>query len=158
MQNLRSQFLQMKITKGSNVAVHYILRADGPEGEIIEETRPNEPMRFVFLEDQMLPKFEKALEGLSAGEKFTVSIEAADAYGDEDENLFIEFPKSDFIVDGELDEEALEEGEVIPMEGPEGEIIEGVVCEVNLNTVVLDFNHPLAGENLYFEGSVVEVG
>jgi FKBP-type peptidyl-prolyl cis-trans isomerase SlyD len=62
-----------------------------------------------------------------------------------------------FIEDGELDEEIFQEGEIIPLESPEGDIIEGVVCEVKLNSVVLDFNHPLAGEDLFFEGSVVSV-
>jgi FKBP-type peptidyl-prolyl cis-trans isomerase SlyD len=62
-----------------------------------------------------------------------------------------------FIEDGELDEEIFQEGEIIPLESPDGDIIEGVVCEVKLNSIVLDFNHPLAGEDLLFEGTVVSV-
>ena len=95
--------------------------------------------------------------GLSAGDSFTISIPCADAYGDEQENLFIEYPKSTFLEDGEIDEEMLQEGEIIPLESPEGDIIEGVVCEVKLNSIILDFNHPLAGEDLLFEGSVISV-
>ncbi len=147
----------MKITKGSKIAVNYILRADGPEGELIEETLPDDPMRFVLGEDPMLPKFEQALMGLQAGEKFKVSIVAEEAYGEELENLFVEFPKSDFIEEGELDEEIFQEGEIVPMQTPDGEMVEGVVCEVKLNSIILDFNHPLAGEDLFFEGEVVEV-
>lgn len=147
----------MKITKGSKIALQYKLHADGPEGELIEETRLDEPMEFVMGDDPMIPKFEEALMGLQAGEKFTVSIKAADAYGEEDEKLFVEFPKSDFIEDGELADEIFEEGEIVPMETPEGEVVEGVVCEVKLNSIVLDFNHPLAGEDLYFEGQVIAV-
>jgi FKBP-type peptidyl-prolyl cis-trans isomerase SlyD len=157
MPNLRRIILNMKITKGSKVAVSYVLRADGPEGELIEETRENEPLEFIFKEDPMLPHFESAIEGLTSGEHFKVSIPAKDAYGEEQEELFIEFPKSHFLVDGEYDEEMLAEGEIIPMESPDGEVIEGVVCEVTLNSVILDFNHPLAGENLYFEGKVESV-
>jgi FKBP-type peptidyl-prolyl cis-trans isomerase SlyD len=114
-------------------------------------------MSFVFGEDAMLPKFEEALLGLSAGDSFTIEIPCDDAYGPEQENLFIEYPKSMFLEDGEIDEDMLQEGEVIPLESPEGDIIEGVVCEVKLNSVILDFNHPLAGEDLLFEGSVVSV-
>ncbi|MBL0315525.1 MAG: FKBP-type peptidyl-prolyl cis-trans isomerase [Flavobacteriales bacterium] len=147
----------MKIAKGSKIALHYKLHSDGPEGELIEETRQEEPMEFVMGDDPMIPKFEEALMGLQAGEKFTVSIKALDAYGEEDEKLFVEFPKSDFIEDGELNEEIFEEGEIVPMETPDGEVVEGVVCEVKLNSIVLDFNHPLAGEDLYFEGEVVSV-
>jgi FKBP-type peptidyl-prolyl cis-trans isomerase 2 len=102
----------MKIAPGKRVSVHYMLYADGPEKELIEETRQDDPMIFTYGDDPMLPKF---------------------------------------------DEELFQEGEIIPLESPEGDIIEGVVCEVKLNSIVLDFNHPLAGEDLLFEGEVVGV-
>ena len=151
------QLAAMKIAPGKEVAVHYTLYVVNDEKELIEETRNDDPMRFVFGQDSMLAKFEQALLGLSAGDAFTVSIPCDEAYGPEQENLFIEYPKSMFIEDGELDEEIFQEGEIIPLESPEGDIIEGVVCEVKLNSVVLDFNHPLAGEDLLFEGTVVSV-
>jgi FKBP-type peptidyl-prolyl cis-trans isomerase SlyD len=148
----------MKAVKGKQVDVHYVLHIDGPEGEIVEKTAGGDPLRFVLGEDPMLPKFEGAVEGLAAGEKFTVSILCADAYGEEDTELFMEFPKSEFLgEDGELDEELFAEGEVIPMQTHDGQVVHGVVSEVKLNSVVIDFNHPLAGENLYFEGEVVAV-
>jgi len=148
----------MKISKGSNVAVSYSLRAEGPQGEMIEETRPEEPLRFVMGDDQMLAKFEEVLMGKSAGDKFTLAISASDAYGEEQENLFMEFPKSDFMNDeGELDEELFQEGEIVPMETQDGDMVEGVVCEVKLNSIIIDFNHPLAGEDLYFQGEVLDV-
>jgi FKBP-type peptidyl-prolyl cis-trans isomerase SlyD len=148
----------MKISPGKHVAVHYTLFAVGEdENELIEETRLDDPMRFIFGKDPMLPKFEEALLGLGVGDRFSISIPCGEAYGEEQESLFIEYPKSMFLEDGELDEELLEEGEIIPLESPEGDIIEGVVCEVKLNSIVLDFNHPLAGEDLLFEGSVVSV-
>ena len=151
------QLAAMKIAPGKEVAVHYTLYVVDDVKELIEETRNDDPMRFVFGQDSMLAKFEQALLGLSAGDAFTVSIPCDEAYGPEQENLFIEYPKSMFIEDGELDEEIFQEGEIIPLESPEGDIIEGVVCEVKLNSVVLDFNHPLAGEDLLFEGTVVSV-
>jgi FKBP-type peptidyl-prolyl cis-trans isomerase SlyD len=151
------QFAAMKIEPGKRVSVNYSLYADGPEKELIEETRKDDPMQFTFGEDPMLPKFEAALLGLEAGDTFTIAIPAAEAYGDEQEALFIEYPKSTFIEEGELDEELFQEGEIIPLESPEGDIIEGVVCEVKLNSIVLDFNHPLAGEDLLFEGEVLSV-
>ena len=153
----RRHLAAMKIAPGKEVAVHYTLYVVGDEKELIEETRNDDPMRFVFGQDSMLAKFEQALLGLSAGDNFTISIPCDDAYGQEQENLFIEYPKSMFIEDGELDEEIFQEGEIIPLESPEGDIIEGVVCEVKLNSIVLDFNHPLAGEDLLFEGTVVSV-
>ena len=147
----------MKIENGKQVTLQYVLRAGGPEGEIMEETLPEEPMSFVMGAEPMLAKFEQAILGLSAGDKFTVFIEMADAYGDEDEDLFIEFPKETFIVDGELDEDMFEEGEVVPMKTQEGEEVMGIVDEVKLNSIVIDFNHPLVGEDLHFEGEILEV-
>ncbi|MFN9974742.1 MAG: peptidylprolyl isomerase, partial [Phycisphaerae bacterium] len=95
---------------------------------------------------------------LSAGESFIVSIACSDAYGEEDNELFMEFPKSEFLGDdGELDDELFAVGEVIPMQTQEGQVVHGIVTEVKLNSLVIDFNHPLAGENLYFEGRLVLV-
>jgi FKBP-type peptidyl-prolyl cis-trans isomerase SlyD len=155
---LRRNSKQMKITTGSKVGVHYVLRCDNAEGELIEETRPEEPLVFTFGEDPMLPKFEKAVEGLQSGDKFTVFIPAIEAYGEEDESLYVEFPKSEFIAEGEVHDELFEIGEIIPMQTPEGQTLEATVSEVRLNTIVLDFNHPLAGEDLYFEGHIAKVG
>lgn len=138
--------------------MHYTLHLDGPEGEIVERTTEEEPLRFVLGEDPMLPKFEEAVSGLSAGESFIVSIPCSDAYGEEDNELFMEFPKSEFLGDdGELDDELFAVGEVIPMQTQEGQVVHGIVTEVKLNSLVIDFNHPLAGENLYFEGRLVLV-
>ena len=67
-------------------------------------------------------------------------------------------PKSDFIgEDGEMDDELFEVGEVVPMNTPEGDEVYGVVVEVKLNTIVIDFNHPLADEDLYFTGVIAQV-
>ncbi len=149
----------MRVEPGKKVAVHYILRADGPEGEVIEQTKTTDPMEFVLGQDPMLPKFERALQGLQAGEKFTVAIVSADAYGDEDESLYMEFPKEMFIgEEGEFDEDMFQEGEVVPMQTPDGQEVVGVVAEVKLNSLVIDFNHPLAGQDLYFEGEIIAVG
>jgi len=148
----------MKIENGRHVEVHYTLHVEGPEGEVVEQTVDGEPLSFVFGEDPMLPKFEKAIEGLGAGDKFTVAIACADAYGQEDEELFMEFPKSEFVGDdGEWDDELFAEGEVVPMNTPDGQTVQGVVSEVKLNSIIIDFNHPLAGEDLYFEGHIKSV-
>lgn len=147
----------MPISHGDTVTLHYTLRAEHAEGEIIEVTTAEEPMVFVHGQDPLLPKFLEALVGKNQGEKVQVFISAADAYGEEEENLFVEYPKSTFLVDGELDEEAIQEGEVIPMNTPDGEVVYGVVAEVKLNSVVLDFNHPLAGTDLFFDIDIVQV-
>jgi FKBP-type peptidyl-prolyl cis-trans isomerase SlyD len=145
------------IENGAAVALAYTLRVDSYEGEVVEEVTSEEPIEFVFGEQSMLPMFENAIRGLTQGAAFKVSIPFAEAYGEEDEGAYVEIPKSEFIAEGEWDEELFAEGEVVPMNTPEGETLYGVVAEVKINSLVIDFNHPLAGEDLYFEGIVLKV-
>lgn len=146
------------IKEGSTVEVHYELHIDDANGELVESTFEQGPMSFVFKTDPMIEGFEKAIAGLKAGDKFEVAIPCAEAYGEEQDEYFMEFPKSEFIGDdGEWDEELFAVGEVIPMQTPEGYQVQGVVEEVKLNSIVIDFNHPLAGENLFFKGEIVSV-
>lgn len=147
----------MKIEKGKLVSVDYSLYTDGPEGELIEETTAEEPFEFIFGHEHMLDKFEEALSTLEAGQSFSVLIKAKDAYGEESEDAFVELEKSMFVVDGELDEELLQEGEIVPLEDEEGNEVLGVVAENRDDSVVVDLNHPLAGVDLYFDGEVLEV-
>ena len=108
-------------------------------------------------EEQVLPAFEAALNGLKPGDSFDFKLSVEDAYGEEDEEAYVEVPKSAFIVDGELDESVLEIGEVVPMQTEDGEEVIGVVAELRLNSVVVDFNHPFAGLELHFVGEVLRV-
>ncbi|MGF1565592.1 MAG: peptidylprolyl isomerase [Flavobacteriales bacterium] len=147
----------MKVQKGKMVAVQYRLHADGPEGELIEETTTDAPLEFIFGHEDLLEHFEAVLLDKQAGDAFEVHIKADDAYGAEDEDAIVEMPLSTFVVDGEIDTEMLQEGEMVPMVDEEGNELLGVVVEVDENNVVLDFNHPLAGIDLYFNGSVIEV-
>ncbi|MFM1931473.1 MAG: hypothetical protein RL226_776 [Bacteroidota bacterium] len=147
----------MKIEKGTLVVLDYSLYENGPDGELIEETSAEEPFEFIYGHEEMLPKFEAAILGKAAGEQFSVAIAAEEAYGLEDPEAIVEFEKSMFMVDGELDDELFEEGEYIPMEDEEGNEVLGIVTEVGLNHVTLDFNHPLAGIDLYFDGEIKEV-
>lgn len=147
----------MKIEKGKLVELEYSLFLDDPNGELVEETTENEPFSFVFQVEEMIPRFEKELLGKQAGDTFSFAVPCDEAYGKESIDFIVEFPKSAFLVDGELDEEAIAEGEVVPMTDDDGNLLEGYVVENKLNTVVIDFNHPLAGEDLYFDGKVLDV-
>lgn len=148
----------MKVENGKTVAVHYRLHLDGFEGELFEETSEDQPLEFEIGAGEMIPAFEAAIMGLEEGQEFQIHIPCADAYGEEKEEFYMELPKSDFIgEDGEMDDELFEVGEVVPMNTPEGDEVYGVVVEVKLNTIVIDFNHPLADEDLYFTGVIAQV-
>ncbi len=145
------------IAKGKVVKLEYKMFIGGAEGEMIEETREGEPFVFVYKVEEMLPAFEANLDGKSIGEDFNFLIKSDDAYGDYVEERVVEFDKSVFLVDDEIDEEALAEGEMVPMTDDKGVEVDAFVLENKLNSVVLDFNHPLAGEDLYFVGKVLSV-
>lgn len=147
----------MKITPGMYIELNYSLYLDHIKGELIERTSKEDPFSFIFKEDEMLIEFENRIEGLSIGEKFSFALSKEEAYGTYDDERVVEFDKSVFLIDGELDEEAIAEGEVVPMQDEDGHELEGFIIENKKQTVVIDFNHPLAGENLYFEGEVLKI-
>lgn len=147
----------MKITKNTVVSISYRLYSNDADNELIEETEQGDPFSFLYGHGEVLPGVESGLDGLSTGDQFTIALKCEEAFGPEREDLYHEFPKSEFMVDGELNEELLEEGEVIPMQDDQGNEVYGVVSENRLNSIIIDFNHPLAGEDIRYEGEVVAV-
>ncbi|HBL77448.1 MAG: peptidylprolyl isomerase [Bacteroidetes bacterium GWF2_42_66] len=147
----------MEIRKNMMVSLTYDLRLDGVDGEIIEQATSEKPLSFVFGAGVMLPKFEDLLEGKKQGELFEISLPCKDAYGEEDEDAIVDLPKHIFFVDGEFDDEIIKEGNTVPMMSSNGQRMNGIVVEITDDTVKMDFNHPLAGEDLFFNGNVLEV-
>jgi FKBP-type peptidyl-prolyl cis-trans isomerase SlyD len=145
---------ELNISNGVYVEITYVLREDGPEGEELEVCPAEDPFGFTIGQDEVLPAFEAALMGKKGGDSFEFVLSEEDAYGPEDPEGFVEVPKSAFIVDGELDESIFEVDSVVPMETEDGEEMIGVVAEVQLNSVIVDFNHPFAGMPLHFAGEI----
>jgi len=145
------------IAPGKYAEISYILRENGPDGEELEICPADEAFGFMLGEGQVLPAFEAALHGLVAGDSFEFTLSVEDAYGEEDEEAYVEVPKSAFIVDGELDESIFEVGEAVPMQTEDGDEMIGVVSEARLNSVVVDFNHPFSGLSLHFVGEILGV-
>ena len=148
---------ELIISEGVYIEINYVLREEGPEGEELEVCPAEDPFGFVLGKGEVLPAFEAALMGKKGGDSFEFVLSIEDAYGEEDEEAFVEVPKSAFIVDGEMDESVFEVGEVVPMETEDGEEMIGVVSEVRLNDVIVDFNHPFAGVPLHFAGEITLV-
>lgn len=147
----------MQITKNTVVSLSYVLKRDDAKGEIIEETRENDPLVFLFGIGQMLPKFEEHLSTLKAGDDFEFTLASDDAYGEMDQDAIIDLDKSIFEVDGKIDLEMLAIGNVIPMRDEQGHMMQGTVVSVGSDLVRMDFNHPMAGNVLHFKGNVIEV-
>ena len=147
----------MKISKNKAVSLSYELRTDGKDGEIIETVEANHPLTFIFGINSMIPGFERNIENLKTGDRFAFLLGCEEAYGPAIEEAVQEIPIAAFVVDGEIDHEMLFEGNAIPMMDSNGNHLNGVIVEVKDDTVVMDFNHQLAGDSLYFTGTVVDV-
>lgn len=148
----------MKISKNKFVSVTYDLNVGGEDDlELMESATEERPLQFIFGTDSMLPAFEEELKGLETGSKFQFTLEPKHAYGEYVEENVVELPKNIFEIDGKFDGEYVKEGVTLPMMGANGERMNGSVLEVKEEVVVMDFNHPLAGETLHFSGEVIDV-
>lgn len=136
---------QLKIKDGVVVSLDYTLRLD--DGEVIDSSDGNEPLEYLHGYGQIIPGLEKALVGLTVGDSKTVVVPAAEAYGEVDMEAFEIVPRSMFPDDMEL-----EEGLALSLRDAEtNEPFDAAIAEVRETEVMLDFNHPLAGETLHFE-------
>ena len=147
----------MTIAKDKMVSVTYELKLDGKDGDVFEKAGIESPLVFLYGSGMMLPAFERALLNKKASDTFEISIAAVDAYGEVNEEAIVDLPKNIFMVDGKIDEELIAPGNSVPMMSTSGQRMEGLVVSVDENIVQMDFNHPLAGEDLHFTGEVLEV-
>lgn len=149
----------MKISENRLVTLEYRLKVKNDDGELelMEETTQEEPLRYYHGLGMMLPKFEEQLDGLAAGDEFEFMLPCADAYGEYDDENVVNLPRNIFEIDGKFDPEKVHEGAIVPLVDSEGNRINAEVVEVKDNSVKVDFNHPLAGEDLYFSGKIISV-
>lgn len=147
----------MKIGKNKVVTMTYTLRQENAEGEVIQKVDENRPFVQLFGAGTLLPAFEENLKDLEKGDTFGFELPADQAYGNSSEDAIIELEKNIFEIDGKVDTEMVAEGKMITMQDQHGNPLEGKVLAVKEESVIMDFNHPLAGENLYFSGKILDV-
>ena len=155
----KTNYKRMKISDERMVSLTYDLTVDNEDGEkeLMERATKKDPLKFLFGMGMMLDAFEKNIEGLSTGDKFSFTLTPEEAYGDYFEERVAELPKTLFEIDGQFDAERVTEGKTLPMMDSRGNRMMGSVLEVKTDVVIMDFNHPLAGEILHFDGEVVDV-
>jgi FKBP-type peptidyl-prolyl cis-trans isomerase SlyD len=141
----------MNVSKNKVVSISYELKVDG---DLIDVAQADNPLVFLYGHGQLLPLFEDNIKDLSEGDSFEFMISSQDGYGEVNDQAIVELPKEIFVIDGELQEDLLVLGNRLPMRDSEGNALDGTVVEVTDNSVVMDFNHPLAGKDLYFTGKV----
>jgi FKBP-type peptidyl-prolyl cis-trans isomerase SlyD len=149
----------MNISKDTVVAVNYHLTSsvDGGAENLVEQTSEEHPFVFLYGSGSLIPDFEKELLGKKAGDTFDFRIEAAKAYGVKEQDYLIKVNKESFYVDGKFDDTRVQVGNELEMNDAEGNVLIGVVTTIGIEDVTMDFNHPLAGHDLHFVGSVLEV-
>jgi FKBP-type peptidyl-prolyl cis-trans isomerase SlyD len=147
----------MTVAKDKMVSVTYELKLDGKDGDVFEKAGKDSPLVFLYGSGMMLPAFENGLVDKKINDTFEITIAAADAYGEVNEEAIVDLPKHIFMVDGKIDDQLITPGNSVPMMSTSGQRMEGLVVSVDENTVQMDFNHPLAGEDLYFTGEILEV-
>ena len=127
------------------IGFHYTLK--NPAGEVIDSSSGSDPLLFIEGSGQIIPGLEEQLLLLSVGDKRTIEVPSARAYGDHDAQLIMQVPKNRLPK-----AEGLEVGDQFATRGPNGEPAGVfVVTAVHADTVTLDGNHPLAGVDLTFE-------
>ena len=147
----------MKVGKNKVVTLTYKLQENDENGKILQEVDENRPFVHLFGVGTLLPAFEANLNNLEPEESFQFAIGAADAYGIKSDEAIIVLDKSIFEIDGVIDENLLFVGNKIVMQDQNGNPIEGIVLEIRDSNVLMDFNHPLAGQDIYFSGKILDV-
>ena len=136
------------IQNGSTVDVHYTGRLT--DGEVFDSSEGKAPLSFTVGTGQIIPGFENAIIGKVVGDKVTVNIPPAEAYGEIREDLYVKVPNTQLPGPVEV-------GQSLQAQGDQGDPINVMVKEVNEDHVIIDGNHPFAGKELVFDIEVVSV-
>jgi len=153
----------MKIQENAVVGLTYELKVSKEEDGIestpfsVEIRDDEDPFYFLFGQSGLPEKFEELLAGKSEGESFSFDIPMAEAYGEPDDELVISLPSDQFSGERGFSPEMLEEGNFLPLMDENGYSMQAKVLKNMGESLLLDFNHPLVGFDLHFEGKINEV-
>ena len=137
------------VQPGAEVSFDYTLTDDS--GKVVDSSKGKTPMHYVHGKGQIIPGLEKELAGMAVGGEKKVTVKPEDAYGPVDPRAFQEIPKE------KLPPEALQVGTMLMAQGPGGQGVPVRVHEIKDSTVIMDFNHPLAGKTLSFDVKITEI-
>ncbi len=139
-----------KVEKDSVVSLDYTLTLD--DGQVVDSSQGREPLDYLHGHGQLIAGLEKELQGMEVGEEKEVTVAPGEGYGERDPNAVEVVPLDIFPADMELTP-----GMGIQLQDGSGQVFQAYVVEVRPDGVVLDFNHPLAGQTLHFNVKVVGV-
>jgi peptidylprolyl isomerase len=135
---------------GDTVKIHYTGTLD--DGTEFDSSAGREPLEFAIGSGQVIPGFDSAVDGMTVGDSKTVTIPAGEAYGERHDQLVQEVPKTALP-----DDMKPEIGTQLQSQGPDGQVMNLLVTAVEVESITVDGNHPLAGQALTFAIELVEV-
>jgi FKBP-type peptidyl-prolyl cis-trans isomerase SlyD len=135
------------VADGQVVAMDYTLTVDG---EIVDTSKGNEPMEYLHGAGNIIIGLERELTGMKIGESKSVVVAPKDGYGELNPDAFMEVQRSEIPADI-----LIEVGAEIEVSDEDGHPMHAQVDEINDKTVLLNFNHPLAGMELHFDIKIV---
>lgn len=138
------------ITQNTVVQIHYTMTT--ADGEQIDSTLGDQPMIYLHGHQNIVPGLEAALEGAAVGAELAVVVAPADAYGEVNESSLLAFSRGDFPEDMEIEPDAK-----FATRDEDGELIAMWVVEVKADEVLMTTDHPLAGVELHYDVSVVDI-
>lgn len=140
----------MQISKGNQVTLHFALKLN--DGQVVDSTFDKEPATLVIGDGNLPEGFENLLLNLEAGAKQSFTIPPEEAFAQKNPNNIQQMKRSEFGPDMEL-----EVGLMVSFADANGAELPGVIKEIQDNLVIVDFNHPLAGEELTFDVEIINV-
>jgi FKBP-type peptidyl-prolyl cis-trans isomerase SlyD len=135
------------VTDGQVVSLEYTLRVDG---KVVDASASGDPLEYLHGAANIIPGLEREMEGMAIGESKQVTVSAVDGYGEENDEAFLDVPRSEFPEDMPPDP-----GVEMELTTPEGQPMYARVESVEEDIVNLNMNHPLAGKELNFEVKVI---
>ena len=140
-----------QVKSGDTVNVHY--HGKLTDGTTFDSSEGREPLKFTAGSGQVIKGFDDAVLDMAPGDKKTVNIPVENAYGHRNDDMMMEYPITEFP-----DDMKPEVGMELQMGDNSGNVFPVVITEVSGETVMLDANHPLAGQDLVFEIELVSIG
>ena len=137
------------IEAGKTVTFYYTLTV---EGQVVDSSKEDAPLEYVQGDGKIIKGLEEQMEGLTVGDRRTITVAAAQGYGEVNPQAFRDVPKANLPENIEP-----QVGQVLQVVAPNGGRLPVVISEIKDDTVVLNLNHPLAGKELQFDITIVDI-
>jgi FKBP-type peptidyl-prolyl cis-trans isomerase SlyD len=141
---------KLKVADGMVVSLNYTLRLD--DGQVVDSSEGQDALQFLQGQGEIVPGLEQALYGMAVGEEKDVEVAPVDGYGETDPDAYQMVPHEIFPSDM-----VLSEGMGLRLHDDTGQPLEAYVADIRTEGVLLDFNHPLAGETLFFHVKIASL-